>query len=389
MTEPTRKRGRRGEGTIYWDEQKKSYRGEITVGYKPNGQRIKRRRYGKTVGDVQDSLRKAREEYDAGITTTAGYSVGDCLDDWLARGRRGRDATTVKRDRVLIDGRIKPYLGTLALRDLTVDHVEDWLGELSAQLATSTLGLCLSILRRAVKLAQKRGRIGHNVVALVDDLPDGREGRPSKSLTLDQAAAVIRASQGRGWIRPYLMVSMLTGVRTEEARALRWEHVHLEEGNLPPHIEVWRSVRTGGDTKTPKSRRTLALPPIVVATLSEWREEQQESRRRNGHKHKGIIHVFGTRHDTVMNPNNVIRSFNRVLELAGLPTEWTPREFRHTFVSIMSAAGASDGVIADLVGHADTATTRRVYRHELRPVITEGAEIMRGFLAARGVFENP
>jgi len=42
----------------------------------------------------------------------------------------------------------------------------------------------------------------------------------------------------------------------------------------------------------------------------------------------------------------------------------------------MSANGASIELIARLVGHTTTATTEAVYRHELRPVITEGAEII-------------
>lgn len=42
----------------------------------------------------------------------------------------------------------------------------------------------------------------------------------------------------------------------------------------------------------------------------------------------------------------------------------------------MSDLGASDDMIADLVGHKDTRTTRQVYRHQLRPVITKGAEMI-------------
>ena len=62
--------------------------------------------------------------------------------------------------------------------------------------------------------------------------------------------------------------------------------------------------------------------------------------------------------------------------LRALPVEWTPRELRHSFVSLMSANGASIELIARLVGHTTTATTEAVYRHELRPVITEGANII-------------
>jgi hypothetical protein len=45
---------------------------------------------------------------------------------------------------------------------------------------------------------------------------------------------------------------------------------------------------------------------------------------------------------------------------------------RHTFVSIMSDHDVPIGTIADLVGHASTAVTEKVYLHQLRPVITHG-----------------
>ena len=70
------------------------------------------------------------------------------------------------------------------------------------------------------------------------------------------------------------------------------------------------------------------------------------------------------------------RTLAVALRLAALPVEWTPRELRHSFVSLMSANGASIELIARLVGHTTTATTEAVYRHELRPVITEGANII-------------
>ncbi|WP_100444181.1 hypothetical protein [Glycomyces xiaoerkulensis] len=46
-----------------------------------------------------------------------------------------------------------------------------------------------------------------------------------------------------------------------------------------------------------------------------------------------------------------------------------------TFVSWTSDQGAREELIADPVGHRNT-TTRTVYRHQLRPVITEGAELL-------------
>ena len=45
-------------------------------------------------------------------------------------------------------------------------------------------------------------------------------------------------------------------------------------------------------------------------------------------------------------------------------------------MSLMSHHGVSIAEIARLAGHASTRTTEVVYRRELRPVITTGAEIM-------------
>jgi hypothetical protein len=47
---------------------------------------------------------------------------------------------------------------------------------------------------------------------------------------------------------------------------------------------------------------------------------------------------------------------------------------RHSFVSIMSDSGVPIETIADLVGHVSTAVTEEVDRHQLKPVITRGAE---------------
>ena len=73
---------------------------------------------------------------------------------------------------------------------------------------------------------------------------------------------------------------------------------------------------------------------------------------------------------------NVRKIFKRICAAAGAGDGWTPRELRTTFVSLMSHQGVSIEEIARLAGHATTRTTEIVYRRELRPVITTGAEIM-------------
>ncbi|MEV6620926.1 tyrosine-type recombinase/integrase [Amycolatopsis sp. NPDC051106] len=87
--------------------------------------------------------------------------------------------------------------------------------------------------------------------------------------------------------------------------------------------------------------------------------------------------VFATNVGTERDVNNVRRDFRRVIKAAGLkPTQWTPRELRHSFVSILSDGGMPIEEISRLVGHSSTAVTELVYRKQIRPVVESGARAM-------------
>jgi integrase len=171
------------------------------------------------------------------------------------------------------------------------------------------------------------------------------------------------------------VLSLLTGARTEELRALTWSRVNLD-GNRPT-IDLWRSVRAHGDTKTSKSRRTLELPARCVEALTKHRDLVEKQSAESGRQVKEFDLVFSTTTGTPLDPANVRRAFRRVVAAAGMdPMSWTPRELRHSFVSLLSSSGMPIEDIAHLVGHANTRVTELVYRKELRPVLTRGAVAM-------------
>jgi integrase len=87
--------------------------------------------------------------------------------------------------------------------------------------------------------------------------------------------------------------------------------------------------------------------------------------------------VFASEVGTEMSAANVRRAVRRILRAAGLNAEeWTPRELRHSFVSLLSDGGVPIERISRLVGHTGTTVTEKVYRHQLRPVIEHGAVAM-------------
>jgi integrase len=241
------------DDAIYWDETKSSYVGAVSLGYTAAGTRRRRKVYGRTKAEVRDRLKELHAEIETGVTSSARYTVAEAVRKWLEIGLKGRAPKTIEKCRTLIDNHIVPQIGAAKVRDLTADDLDEWLEGRAAELATRTLRELLSILRRSITLAQRRDLVARNVAALVT-IPKGTAGRPSKALTMDQTVAVLAAA-ALSRLYAYIVVSLLTGIRTEEARALSWNRVHLQHvGAMPPHIEVWRSVRTGGDTKTKKNR---------------------------------------------------------------------------------------------------------------------------------------
>ena len=139
----------------------------------------------------------------------------------------------------------------------------------------------------------------------------------------------------------YVVLSLLIGIRTEEARALRWDHVvtwvddsagwqPVSSAGFGPSragedryaIYVWRSERYGGDTKTEKSRRSLALPQRCVQALREQMKRQEKERLRAGELWQEHGLVFSSRIGTPLTANNVIRAFRIITRKAGLGEEW-------------------------------------------------------------------
>ena len=311
------------------------WRGEITLGYTGDGKRTRRKVSGQTKAAVVDKLRDLHTQLDKGITPKAGYvhyTVRQAANDWLATGLDGRSPKTVTKNQNVLEP-ILDVIGARKLRELTAADVRQALADMAAGYSTAAVTMGHLALKRAIRHAEANDLVNRNVAALADT-PKGQDGRPSKSLTLDQAVAVIAAARTlpvmelrpglKDVRRPaelmhaYIMLSLLTGIRTEEARALRWAHVDLDgdpaaRPPVPPHVAVWRSVRVHGETKTERSRRTLGLPQVAVQALRAWTGSQAGERLAAGDDWQDTGLVFTNHLGAALDAANVRKMFKRSL----------------------------------------------------------------------------
>ncbi len=388
------KRRSRGDGGLHWDAGRQRWIASVTTGYTPAGKRIVRKASGKTKTAAKDKLKELLRDHDDGLPIAPhSYTLAQAVEDYLRYGLSGRDPQTVETQTILARTHVIPALGARKLRELSAEDVDEWLAEKAKSLSTRTLRDIRSVLKRVITRAQARDKVKRNVVLLCGT-PAGQPGRPSKALTLEQAAAIlVTAEQHDSTIGAYIIVSLLSGARTEETRPLTWSHVDLKgnpEAEPPelPHIKVWRSVRAGGDTKTRKSRRSLALPVQCIDALKAQQVRQarhRSSRLKRGEGWTDNDLVFASESGTVLDAANIRRAFRRVASAAGLEAkDWTPRELRHSFVSVLSDNGMPIEQISRLVGHSGTSVTELVYRHQIRPVVEHGATAMDRIFRQKG-----
>ena len=113
----------------------------------------------------------------------------------------------------IMSGHLMELIGTVKLSDLKVRDVDFALPKLAERLSTRSVRLARMILIQAIRNAMANDLVVRNAADLAA-VPTGEPGRPSRSLNLEQDAA----KRERLW--PYVAVSMLGGIRTEEAKIL-------------------------------------------------------------------------------------------------------------------------------------------------------------------------
>lgn len=262
--------------------------GQISLGYQASGSRKRKRVTGKTKTIVQDRLRELEQDLESGVEERA-YTVRQAIEDWLERVP-GRSPQTIRRDRALFYRRaghgeqeLRPefaQLGKLKLRELTARQVQQALSALAETRSTATISLVHNCLTRAIERAEKHDLVRRNVATLVDTPRGERRGRPSKSLTLGQAEAVLRAARGTR-MEAYIVLSLMTGARTEEVRALRWANVDLE-GEPDSKPPVPRTSMSGDRcvcTATPRPKNRAGHSLCLRSRLMPLERTNRTSRK--------------------------------------------------------------------------------------------------------------
>jgi integrase len=288
------------------------WRGVVSLGKDDDGKRVRKKVSGATKSEVLEKLRNLHKDLDQGVRPRAGYTVHFAIEDYLAKALDGRAPKTVQTYRECL-APLDSDIGPRRLTELSSDHVRSALLKIGKTRSTRTVQIAHQQLRRVIKFAMARDLVGRNVADYVSTVPGATPGRPSRSLTVAQARKLVQVAEAStSWIGPYVILCLMSGIRTEEARALRWSEVDLME----PSVAVYRSVRAHGDTKTRKSRRKLLVGERAAQALERQQEQQAADRENAGEKWRASDLVFTSSVGTPLDAHNVRRAFRDITEAA-------------------------------------------------------------------------
>jgi integrase len=265
-------------------------------------------------------------------------------------------------ERCFVRVHIVPAIGRRRLEALSAPDVRRLVNaKLDSGLSLSSVRKMHAVLRVALEQAVRDDVLNRNVAKLVR-LPVPRSPEVN-ALTVDEARQLLDASsQHRLHALWVLLVSM--GFRKSEALGLAWSDLDLDDGSLRVRKIVQRV--DGGLTlvepKTPKSRRTIPLPPMCVSVLREQRGRQAVERLKAGPTWRDLGMVFPTSVGTLYDPDNLNRELDKLCVRADV-RRIRVHDLRHSCATFLVRQGVPLRVVMEILGHSQISVTANTYTH--------------------------
>ena len=340
----------------------------------PNGRR--KYLYGGTREEVRRKLARALGAQETGSLGDArGRTLGEFLDEWLRDiVRPSVRVWTYRGYEVHVRRHIKPAIGRIPLERLEPTHVQAFLNQKLAEgLSPKSVRYLRGTLRTALNQAMRWGFVARNAAALVDGPRVQRfEIAP---FTPEEARRFLTAVKGHR-LEALYTVALAIGLRQGEALGLRWQDIDLEMG----YLRVSRQLqRVDGkfelvEPKTPRSRRTIVMPPIVIRSLRDHRDRQFQEERPGG-SGNSLGLVFTRADGEPLDGTVISHDFHRVLGHAGL-IQRRFHDLRHSCATLLLAQGVPARVVMEVLGHSQIAITMNTYTHVIPELRRDAAERM-------------
>ena len=274
--------------------------------------------------------------------------LGHWLDRWLALRLPTVRASSARSYRRYVV-QCAPLAG-VPLVEVTTDRLQAHVNMLLRTRKRATVDGWRSIISSALKSAVPT-HLPYNPMTGVR-LPKPDE-RPVKAWRADEVARLTAAAAGRAH-ETWLWLSIGTGIRLGESRALTWPDVDLVHRTIVVSKSLDHKSNKVGPTKNGRTR-IVDLPDELVPIMTAHRARQQPREQRV------CTSAFNGR---VPSAGAILKWMTSLTASCGV-TPLSPHSTRHTFATLSLEAGVPLKEVSEALGHGDVGITSRIYSHAL------------------------
>lgn len=381
---------RKGNGCIYKSTSKAGtvvWKVEVTIGYKPDGKRIRTRRTAHSLAAARELHRKlVAELYVGDLKTKSTESFAQYSLWWIrtVKAMSVRPSTlTDYEDR--LRHTVFPHFGDRRLHDITSRDIQNWMHILQSKgSARTTINGARQVMGAVFKHAVRSGLISKNPVELTERAKRqwGEKTSVQQPWSLQEAQRVLEVTQGTKFDL-FARLGVLMGARRGEILALRWSDIDFQQGVLSIHgsLREQRTLHSDGrsktsllvgDTKTRSSRRKLSLTVEILSSLQRHRDVVTQMKSAAGDAWKESDWVFVDSIGGLTNPSNYAKQFKNFLTNEGIRLIRI-HDMRHTAAVLSLEAGVRLEAVSQALGHSRIDVTKSVYAPYVQPLMTEFA----------------
>ena len=256
-----------------------------------------------------------------------------------------------------------PVLGAIPISKLRAQNIQSLYADKQSEgLSPRTIELLHITLHKSLDNAVKTGLLVHNPIDAVDR--PKVERHEIKTMSEDDVNRFLDEARKGDYYNLFFLY-LFTGLRRNEALALRWTDIDL----LGAQLSVNRTMQfidnnvTFKQPKTAASRRQIALSPSTCVTLRLHREAQDKIRQRFGMVPVSDSELVFCQWDgKPYSPDVVTRNWIKTVRRCGLDGIRL-HDARHTHASLLLKQGVHPKVVSERLGHAGIAITMDLYSH--------------------------
>ena len=371
-----------GNGTIYYDKQKKRWVARIQWSDKRG------EKHRKSFSDAKKSaVRNKLDEFRKQLLLASGnisedeVSFEEYSKYWLENVVKNKlKPTSYNRKKLTLEKQVYPYIGNIPLSQLTHYDIQNMINTLTKEgLSYSTIKKAYEAVNGCIREYRIKKTSFFNPCEGVS-LPINKQRNTSnidyfndEQIELIKKEATRKFENGTPVYRlgDAIILLLYTGMRIGELLALTWDDVNFKEKmiSIDKNAVVVKKEENDNEshyilinqtsTKTASGCRTIPISNNALNALLKIYAINGKQK-----------YVMSTKTGKQVTPRNINRMFHSILIQTGISKNGENlcgvHTLRHTFASMLFKNGCDVKIVSELLGHSDTKITENIYIHVIQ-----------------------